>query len=480
MKRNITFGVIYGSRNIFNPALTVSTRDKIRKVLLDEGINAIEPQNTRSRYDVVETLEDAKLCAQCFSDSRNEISGVLVVLSNFGDEIGVAETLRRASLNVPVLVFAADDDPARVDIHSRRDAFCGKLSVCNNLRQYGIRFSLTANHTSDPEDPVFKEDLRRFAAVCRVVDGLSHARIAQFGIRPAGFQTVRYSEKLLERSGITVVPVDFASVISRAESIMKENPVQLERIRAEIKGYARVSSEISAAKINRLSAFTLAIRMMMDELDCQASAVKCWDSLQYQFGCAACTAMSIESEGMRPSACEGDVAGAVSMLALSLASSRPSALLDWNNNYGESRDLCVSTHCSSFPKDFFSDSISISHLDILGNTIGPDLCFGAVKGMVAPGHFTYFRISTDDANGRIISYVGEGEFLERPFPMDGGIAICHVKDLQLLMRALCRNGFEHHVGMTRGAVAGILYEAIHRYLDWPIYHHGAMNEEIEL
>ncbi len=477
MQEQITMGVIYGSRNIFNPALTVSTRQAIEKVLSECGIRVIAPQETNSEYAVVETLADAKICAGCFSQAREEIRGILVVLSNFGDEIGVAETIRRAALNVPVLVYAADDDPTRVDIKNRRDAFCGKLSVCNNLRQYGIAYSLTTNHTSAPDDPLFVQDLLRFKAVCKVVWGLSHARIAQFGIRPSGFQTVRYSEKLLEKSGITVVPVDFATVIAKAQGYLEGHEGELAEYMKGMDAYAAAPAGISLQQRRKQAAFSLAIQSLMEELDCQASAIKCWDSLQYSFGCAACATMSLESEHMRPSACEGDVAGAVSMLALSLATGRPSALLDWNNNYGEDRDVCVSTHCSNFPKDFFSSEIEVSCLDILGNTIGKDLCYGAVKGKVQAGDFTFFRISTDDASGRILCYTGEGQLLDEPFGMDGGIAVCKVNQLPILMNTLCRNGFEHHVAMSRGDAAEILHEAACTYLKWPMYHHDRKRED---
>jgi len=58
-------------------------------------------------------------------------------------------------LKVPVLVHAFDDDPSAMSIKDRRDSFCGKMSVCNNLRQYGIPFTLTRRHTMRPDDPEF-------------------------------------------------------------------------------------------------------------------------------------------------------------------------------------------------------------------------------------------------------------------------------------------------------------------------------------
>ena len=56
-------------------------------------------------------------------------------------------SLRLSALNVPVLVQACPDDLNQLNVQRRRDAFCGKISVCNNLRQYGIPFTLTERHT---------------------------------------------------------------------------------------------------------------------------------------------------------------------------------------------------------------------------------------------------------------------------------------------------------------------------------------------
>ena len=191
--------------------------------------------------------------------------------------------------------------------------------------------------------------------------------------------------------------------------------------------------------------------------------------MQDNYGCASCLTMSMMGENSMPSACEVDVTGAVSMYALLLASGNPPGFLDWNNNYGSEENKCVNTHCSNFPKSFIGATPEIADLDILGETLGRENCFGAVKGKVAPGPMTYFRVSTDDPRGKIKSYLGEGEFTDDPFNMDGGIAVCKVPELRRLLSHICQNGFEHHVAMVRGQVADILEESIDKYLGWDIF-----------
>jgi len=182
--------------------------------------------------------------------------------------------------------------------------------------------------------------------------------------------------------------------------------------------------------------------------------------------------MSMLGEKFLPSACEVDIAGVVSMYTLLLASGNAPALLDWNNNFGTDRNMCVCTHCSNYPKSFMKNEIEISTLDILGTVLGHEDTFGAIKGKVAPGPFSFFRISTNDVAGTIQSYVGEGEFTADQYGMDGGIAVSRVENLQKLLKFICRYGFEHHVAMTRGLVASAIEEAIEKYMNWDIYRHS--------
>ena len=108
---------------------------------------------------------------------------------------------------------------------------------------------------------------------------------------------------------------------------------------------------------------------------------------------------------------------------------------------------------------------------VIGASLGEDNCFGAVKGKVSAGPMTFFRISTNDTNGGIKTYLGEGEFTDDPFGMDGGIAVCRIQNLRELMRYMCKNGFEHHVSMVRSHCADAIEEAVVTYLKWDLYRH---------
>lgn len=478
-KKKITFGVIVSNRGFFNAQLALNSGKELFTVLESLGCAYVAPKPEGNFRGIVSNLDDAKICARVLKEHADEIDGIIVVLPNFGDEQSVIESIVRSGLHVPVLVQASNDEIDKVDVKSRRDAFCGKISVCNNLYQYNIPFTDTTEHTMDISSAEFKADIKRFAAICRVVTGLRHARVGLIGTRPTAFQTVRFSEKLLQRSGITTVPVDLTDIHGIDSKLKDDDPSVIAKI-AAMKAYGKIPSSIKDEKILKHAKFSVAIDKWCEMNEIDVSAVQCWNSLEDNYGCAACVTMSMLSEQKKPCACEADVAGAISMYALALASDQPAALLDWNNNYGHEKDICVNTHCSNFPKSFMGTDVEVSNLDLLGQTFGPENCFGAVKGHVQPGDMTFFRISTDDTKGYIKAYVGNGEFLSKKFPMDGGIAVCGVPNMRQLLKVICTNGFEHHVAMVRSHVADIVYEAVTKYLDWNTYYHNAPTDAVEV
>lgn len=464
-----TFGVIIATRNIFSSKLAVDARAKVLAKLDTMGYNTIILPAEDTPTGNIEGYADAVKCGELFRKNSDVIEGIIVVLPNFGDELGVVNSIQISGLKVPVLVVAVDDDNDKVDVKSRRDAFCGKLSVCNNFYQYGVKFTDTIYHTYSLDSAEFTKDILKIAGICRVVKGMKGLRVGAIGTRPIGFQTMRVSEKLLQNSDITVVPVDMSEIIAAAEKISENDPAVIAKVEA-IQNYGSCGIA-SKGKIAKQARFGLAVEKWIQENDIDISAIQCWESIEKNYGCAACVTMSMMGEKLMPSACEVDVAGTISMYALALAAQTPSAILDWNNNFAEDRNKVVCTHCSNYPKSFFQSEIEIGSLDVLGTVLGSEDTFGAVKGKVAPGEMTYFRISTDDTKGTIKSYLGEGTMTDDPYGMDGGIAVCEIPNLQDLMKFMCKNGFEHHVGMVRGHVAEILEEAIVNYMGWNLYKH---------
>ncbi len=465
----MTLGVIIGNRDFFPDSLVTEARKDVLQLFSQMNIQPVMVGENETKLGSVETWAHAKRCADLFRANRDRIDGVLVCLPNFGDEKGVADTLKLADLRVPVLVQAYPDELGKLNVELRRDGFCGKISVCNNLRQFGIPYSLTTFHTDEITSETFRADIEEFLAVCRVVRGIRSARIGAIGARPGAFNTTRYSEKLLESAGVSVTTLDLSDALGDAGRISDDDPRVKGKL-SEITGYADASG-VPAPALVRMAKLGIVIGDWMCELDLKATAIQCWSSLQKNFGVNCCTIMSMMSDNLLPSACEVDVAGVVAMYAMQLASKRPSALVDWNNNYGKDPNKCVFFHCGTWAKSYMPD-VKIATAPILGTTLGEQNTYGALSGRTPAGPVTFARVSTDDQCGKIRAYTGEGRFTDDPLTTFGSRAVVEVPNLQKLMRHICRNGFEHHAAMNGSACASVLAEAFETYLGWDTYVHN--------
>ena len=463
-----TLGVILGNRDFFPDALVSEARRDLTRLFNEISVDPIWLSEADSKLGAVETWADAVKCGELFRNNRHRIEGILVCLPNFGDEKGIADTIRLSELNVPILVQACPDDLDQFGLKRRRDSFCGKISACNNLRQYGYKYSLTRDHTAAISSPRFREDLQSFFAVCRVVRGMRRVRLGAVGARPNAFNTTRYSEKLLEAAGISVNTIDLSEIFGSAALIASEDSRVKQRV-DQIRAYAE-SSAAPSESLLKMAKFAIVVDDWMMSLGLTATAIQCWSSMQKNFGVNVCTIMSMMSEQMLPSACEVDIAGVVSMYALQLASKRPSALVDWNNNYGDDPDKCVLFHCGNWAKDFLPD-VRIGTAPILGTMLGEENTVGALEGRTPAGPMSFGRVSTDDSSGRIRAYFGDGHFTNDPLDTFGTRAVVHVPRLPDLMQYICLNGFEHHAAMNANHCARPAAEALSTYLGWDVYLH---------
>jgi L-fucose isomerase-like protein len=467
-EKKMTMGVIIGNRGFFPDQLAKTGREEMIQALKKAGMDCVVLGPEDSKHGAVETHEEAKRCAALFRKNEGKIDGVIVSLPNFGDERAVADTLRLARLDVPVLVQATPDDASKMTILHRRDSFCGKMSACNNLRQYGIPYSLTRLHTVDPNSDDFQKDLAWFGAVCRVANGMRNLRVGSIGARPTAFNTVRYSEKLLESSGISTETLDLSEVFGRIARL-KDDHAGVQGKLAEIRKYVTTGGVPDAALV-KMAKLGYVIDDWMKQTDVRISAVQCWTSMEEYFGVVPCTVMSMMSNNLMSSACEVDICGVIGMHALRLASGTPSALLDWNNNYGDDPDKAVCFHCSNLPKHFFQD-VRMDFQEIIAGTVGKENTFGTCVGRVKAGPMSYARFSTSDREGAIRGYVGEGVFTNDPLDTFGGAGVVHIPRMQDLLRYICTGGFEHHVAANFSTVAAAVHEAATRYLGWTVYWH---------
>jgi L-fucose isomerase-like protein len=463
----LTIGLIIGNRSFFPDHLCKEAREKLLK-FLSKRFEIITLGENETKFGSVENYKDAKKCAELFSKNKDKIDGIIVSLPNFGDEKAISDSIKLSGLSVPVLIHAFPDDINKMDVKNRRDSFCGKISVCNVLYQYGIKFTLTENHTEDIESEEFKNDIENFEKICRIVKGLKNLKLGAIGTRPDAFKTVRYSEKILERNGISVDVIDLSEILARISKI-KDNDKKVKEEIEKFRNYTDTKGvpENSLIKFSKLK---IVLEEWIRENDIKGIGFQCWTSIEENFGIVPCAVLSYLSDSLVPSACEVDITGVLSMYILQLASNLPSAIVDLNNNYKDERDKVVLFHCSNFPVSILNKS-KISYQEIIAGSVGKENAYGSVCGIIKKSDFTYLRLSTDDNFGVIKGYTGEGEITDDKIETFGGIGVAKIKDLQKLLNFICENGFEHHTVINLSKISEPVYEALTKYKNWPIYYH---------
>ena len=220
----------------------------------------------------------------------------------------------------------------------------------------------------------------------------------------------------------------------------------------------------------RMAKLAVILDRWVKENEIHALSLQCWTAMEEYYGIVPCTVMGMMSNALIPNACEVDVLGALSMYVLQLASDSPSAIADWNNNYGADPDRFVLFHCSNFPKSFLKNP-EIRYGDIISGTVGVENSYGTTVGRIKSSDFTFLRLSTDDFNGMMRAYTGEGETTDDPLDSFGGYGVAKINNFQGLMHYICEQGFEHHVALNQNLVAEAVYEALDNYLGWDIYFH---------
>ncbi|MBN1418347.1 MAG: L-fucose/L-arabinose isomerase family protein [Planctomycetes bacterium] len=451
--RQVRLGLVSSARPGFSAKLAAEGRERAVEALRKVGAEPIVPSPEEMPHGVVGSRAEALRAARLFDECS--VDGLVVVAGNFGDERSAAEVAARGPAGRPVFLFGLPEDRILDATHERRDAFCGALNIATAFRRRGIRYSVPPRAISDPDDPVFLAALDRFARAARLVSGVRGARIGQIGTRPAPFEVCAFDEiSMLGRFGQSVVPIALATVFARARALPDDDP-RVRRILDAMREGADI--EICADSALRLAKLEAVLARFAEEEDLDALAVQCWTAIQEEYGVSACAAMARLSEQGIPSACEVDVHGAMSMLALALAAGRPTGLADWNNRHIEMDDVFSAWHCGVFPPSLarvrprIRPHFGFESGDLAGRGDG------AIEFPIAFGPITLFRI-TEDPDGAWRALIEEGESIEASGDPRGTHGWIRLRDLERTYRAVIR-GFPHHVAIGPGRVGAALEEA---------------------
>ncbi|HEY9074984.1 MAG TPA: hypothetical protein VIO61_00470 [Anaerolineaceae bacterium] len=462
--KKTTFAVFFGNRGFFPASLIAGARAEMQRELTALGHEVLMLPPDATRYGAVETPQEGEVFANFLRANRGKFGGVIVCLPNFGDETGAVAALQEAG--VPIWIQAYPDEYDRMDPMQRRDSFCGKISIMDVFRQYGVKYTALKPHTVRPGTPRFAANIDQFDRICQVVNGIKGMVVGAIGARTTPFKTVRIDEVALQRHGITVETFDLSDVFLRMKAVKPADS-----------GYSAKASVLQSftswegvppAAFDNLVRLGVVLDDIAREACLDAMAIRCWTELQQQMRCAPCVAMGVLNEAGLAAACEVDIGNAVAMRALHLASYNPVALMDWNNNYGDEDDKCILFHCGPAPASMMIGKGHVTDHAILKNAVGEGCGFGCNTGRLKPTDFTFGSLMTDE--GRVRMYLGEGAITTDPIPANffGVAGVAEIAGLQDVLLHIGIQGHRHHVSITPGRVLNPLVEALGYYLDFDI------------
>ena len=462
--KKTTFAVFFGNRGFFPASLIAGAREDMRRELNALGHDVLMLEESATRYGAVETPQEGEVFANFLRANRGKFGGVILSLPNFGDENGAVTALQEAG--VPIWVQAYPDEYDLMGPATRRDSFCGKLSVMDVFRQYGVKFTALKPHTVRPGTERFRANVDEFDRVCQVVKGVKGMVVGAIGARTTPFKTVRIDEVALQRKGVTVETFDMSDVFHRMRSVDPAAGSYADK--------AHQLREMSTWDGVPERAFDNLVRLgvtldgLIAEARLDAVAIRCWTEIQMQMGISPCVAMGSLNELGLAAACEVDLGNAVAMKALHLASYEPVGLLDWNNNYYDEDDKCILFHCGPMPASLMLGKGQVSDHAILMTSVGAGNSFGCNVGRIKPMDFTFSSLMTDE--GQVKMYLGEGRFTTDPVPANffGVAGVAEIPHLQDVLLHIGMNGHRHHVSITPGHLHRPLAEALGHYLGFDI------------
>ena len=459
-----TFALFFGNRGFFPESLIAEARNELSSRVRELGFGVLMADADATRYGAVETPEEGRTYAKFLAANPGQFQGVILCLPNFSDETGAVEALR--DCGVPIFVVAYPDEMDQMDFNSRRDAFCGKFSIMDVFLQYGIPFTAFPPHTLHPASELFATQLNDFAMVCQVVAGMKRCTVGAIGARTTAFKTVRCDELTLQKYGITTEVFDLSEVIYRVEQLDYSSTACCEK--AERLGNYTDFSAVPEENFANLVKLGVILDELIAENHLDALALRCWIELEKTLHIAPCVLLSELNDRGLPAACELDVANAVAMYALHLATGQPPVCLDWNNNYGNDPDKCILFHCGSVAQSLMTAKGKVIDHPMFAKALGAGCGYGCNVGRIAPTPFSFASATTQD--GKLRFYLGEGEFTGDPIPPEffGCAGVAQIDDLQQKLYQMGYAGYRHHVSVSPGRVATALREAFTRYLNYDL------------
>lgn len=458
-----TFALYFGNRGFMPAELIEGAREDMVKAVADAGYDYIIMDKDATRYGAVETRDEGRIYHDWLKSHEGEYDGVILCMPIFIDENGAVAALQDAG--VPILMQAYPDTIGKMDFKHRRDAYCGKFSVTDVFYQYQIPFTVMKPHVVDPLTPQFRENLDDFAAICRAVKGMKRFNLGCIGARTTAFKTVRFDEVTLQRYGINVESFDLSELIFKVGKKSDDDSKVSSRIN-ELRAYADFTT-VPEKNMITLAKISVVIDEYIDEYHLDAITLRCWNEMETILRVCPCVLISYLNDRGIVCSCEIDLTSAITMRAMALASCKPTACLDWNNNYGDDENKVILFHCGPVAQALMTGKGEVTEHKMFAKN-DPGSGWGTNEGRIAAFDMTFSNGFTE--NGKLKVYTSEAKFtgepIENGFFGCGGVA--EIPNLQNKLIKLARGGFKHHTTVGVGHMKNILDEAFTTYLGYEL------------
>ena len=463
MSKKMTFALAFCNRGFMPGELIYGAREDMIKAVTDAGYDYIAMDAELTRYGGIETRREGQLYANWLKEHEGQYDGVIFSMPIFADENGAIVALQDAG--VPILMQAYPDEIGKMDFAHRRDAYCGKFSVTDVFTQYQVPFTVMKPHVVHPLSPAFAQNLKDFAAICRVVNGMKRFNVGCIGARTTAFKTVRFDEIAMQKYGINVESFDLSELMHMVQELKDDDEKVAAKI-AHLENYTDFSKVPSSNKLT-LAKIGCVLDWYIEEYQLDALALRCWNEMETYMRVCPCVLLSELNDRGIVASCEIDMCSAITMRAMNLASEEPTAVLDWNNNYGDDENKVVLFHCGPVAQGLMACKGTVTEHKMFAKN-DPGSGWGCNEGRIASFPMTFSNCQTKD--GKIVIYASEGRFTEDEIEDGyfgcGGVA--EIPNLQDKLIKLARGGFKHHTSVGRGHMKAVLEEAFTTYLgyDW--------------
>ncbi len=419
MKHQIHLGVVCLARKTFD----YRTAGELYQRILDD-LQTIESVKFEIIPELLIEIEETRNAAELLATKH--LDGVICISGTF--HLGHLILELNKVLNVPILLWGLNElpyDGGKIRLNS----VCGVNLNASNLYKSGNRnFYVTIGDTVDED----------WIDAIRVGAALSQAHVGIAGFRAHGFFNLGvYDLNVYRQIGILLDHYELQEIFD-----MEVSSEAVHAKKKKILASFDVAS-VTSEQVEKTSQLSAKLEQFLEKHDLTALALRCWPEFAATFGISPCAAMSLLQSENRIIVCEGDVEGAISMIAHRAVGGETPFLADFSQiNFEE--NFALLWHCGVAPCNLWDGQCTCSL----------DTYFAGGRGVTADfvmkaGDISILRIDSAGEEYRLFIQRGQG------LPMDKELRGTYLKvqfeePINRVLDKVIYNGIAHHVSMVYG------------------------------